>query len=300
MNPIIHIGYNKTGTTWLQHNFFPFVTNASFLDRATVHRLLIDTNSFSFNADEVRNKLSKNADKRIIISEEEFCLTARAKPHIKTALIKQLQQVYPNAQIVVFIRNQVDRLLSLYLYYLKRSGGTYSFHNFLFKKNKLNTNILDLKLDNSNYHHFINFLCETFGQQNVHVYLYEEFAENNVLFLSKFCQVHNLEVDIEALHFTRVNSALKRNFIPIARFTNLFTEPHIADRNHLITIPYLDKACGRLYPKINRWGIWGKSAEPKDLLNRQTLDFLNNYFRVSNRILMEQYSLPLDKYGYPL
>lgn len=298
--PLIHIGYNKTGTTWFQNNFFPFVTNANLINRATAHRLLINSNYFLFNANEVRNELTKHTDKRIIISEEEFCLSVRAKSYTKTALIKQLHQVFPEAQIVVFIRNQVERLLSLYLYYLKQNGGTYSFQNFLFKKNRSYGNIFNQRLENSRYHHFINFLCEIFGQQNVHIYLYEEFAQNNALFINKFCQAHNLEVNTEALHFSRVNSALKRNFIPIARFANLFTEPHIVNRSHFITIPYLDRVCKRLYPKINRWEIWGRNAEPKDLLDKQTLNYLNHYFQDSNRILMEQHALPLDKYGYPL
>ena len=300
LNPIIHIGYNKTGTTWFQNNFFPLVENATLLNRELVHKLLVRTNYFTFNASEVRSVLNKQTEKRIIISEEEFSLTARAKPYIKTALIKQLHQVYPNAQIIVFIRNQVDRLLSLYLYYLKQNGGTFSFQNFIFKKNWLKTNLIDLKLENSKYHYFLDFISEVFGQSNVHIYLYEEFANNNISFLSNFCNAHTLDVDLNRINYSRENKALKKNFIPVARYINLFTKPRIADRSHVFTIPYLDRACKKIYPKLNNLSIWGRNAEPEDLLSPECIDYLNNYYRDSNRILAEKYSLPLEKYGYPI
>ncbi|MDD3567089.1 MAG: sulfotransferase [Bacteroidales bacterium] len=300
LNPIIHIGYNKTGTIWFQNNFFPLVENASLLNRDLVHKLLVRTNFFTFNPFEVRGMLDKESEKRIIISEEEFSLTARAQPHIKTAIIKQLHHVYPNAQIVVFIRNQVDRLLSLYLYYLKQNGGTYSFHNFIFKKNWLKTNLIDLKLENSKYHYYLNFISDVFGQSNVHIYLYEEFANNNIAFLKKFCNTHSLVVDLNRINFHRENKALKKNFIPIARFINLFTKPRIVDRSHILTVPYLDRVCRKIYPKLNSFSIWGRNAVPEDLLSTESIEYLNNYYRNSNRILAEKYSLPLEKYGYPI
>lgn len=300
MRPIIHIGYNKTGTTWLQQKFFPYVENVSYIDRETVNQLIIKSDFFLFNPNEVKNHLVRIANKRILISEEEFCLSPRAQTFIKIGHINQLYQIFPDSKIIIFIRNQLDILLSSYLYYLKWNGGTFSFCNFIFKKNKFNPHILGIRTQNLKYHFFLNYISNLFGKSNVYIYLYEDFANNNISFLNKFCSEHSLDVDLKKLDYSRINEALKINFVPLARFVNMFTKPHILQRSHVFTVPYLERACRKFYPKLNSLGIWGRSVKPEDLLSPECIDYLNNYYRDSNRILAEKYSLPLEKYGYPI
>jgi len=124
--PIVHIGYHKTGTSWFQKNFYPRVRNAGYLGRQAVRDAFLNTTAFAFDPDKAAEVLSAETDGRPIICEEDLsghyynggCLESLSKD-----IAYRIHAVYPQAQIVIFIRNQLDMIRSTYLQYI-RSGGT--------------------------------------------------------------------------------------------------------------------------------------------------------------------------------
>ncbi|MBN1949631.1 MAG: hypothetical protein JW801_00405, partial [Bacteroidales bacterium] len=64
---LLHIGYPRTGTTWLQTQVFPLVQNYSFLDRKYVQEYIIHPSPAQFSPVPIQSLIGKLP---IIISEE--------------------------------------------------------------------------------------------------------------------------------------------------------------------------------------------------------------------------------------
>ncbi|MFP4555382.1 MAG: hypothetical protein ACLFNU_00805 [Bacteroidales bacterium] len=300
-NPIIHIGYNKTATTWFQQNLFPFVRNCHYVKPKIINKELIYKDHYLFEKQKTRDFFESLSNKRLLISSEDFCLTARSNPFFKVGILKRVKETFPDAHMIVFIRNQLDRLLSLWLFYIKNSGGTYSFEKFI--ANKISRKYgghSDISLNNLRYHYFLNSMVEIFGRENVSIYLYEEFASSNLQFTSLFCERHNFEVDLEKINFSKANEGLRKHLVPLYRFTNLFTKPKILHRNFALNIPGFDKLISKKLYVLNNFKLMGKKVSPKDFANKKTLDYIADYYKESNSILVKQFGLPLKKFGYPL
>ena len=71
MKKIIHIGYHKTASTWLQKVLFPLVNNYYYIDRSVSQRLFTNQRGFDFNPKKVRN-FFESLNYNTIISEEKL------------------------------------------------------------------------------------------------------------------------------------------------------------------------------------------------------------------------------------
>lgn len=299
--PIIHIGYNKTATTWFQQNLFPYIKNYHYVKPQIINKELIYKDYYLFEKQKTKEYFENVSSKRLLMSSEDFCLTARSNPFFKVGVLKRVKEIFPDAHIVVFIRNQIDRLISLWLFYLRKSGGTFCFEEFISNKtsNKYGGHS-DISLNNLKYHYFLNSIVDIFGRENLSIYLYEDFATNNIKFTTQFCDRHKLEVDVEKLDFSKANQGIRKHLVPLFRFSNLFTKPQILHRDFVINIPGFDKFVSKRLYALNNLRLMGKRVSPDDFIKKDTLYNLNEYFKESNLIIAKQFELPLKKFGYPL
>ena len=133
---IIHIGYPKTGTTWLQNSLFPKIKNYTCVERDFILKELILINAFEFNEQKAQQVFYNQYgnDKNVIISLEGFVGTTYSSDlngfYSKEVAIR-LKKVFPEAKIMIGIRNQLTIIPSTYLQYI-RGGGTHNVKNYLF------------------------------------------------------------------------------------------------------------------------------------------------------------------------
>ena len=173
-NTIIHIGLHKTGTTYLQYNFFPYLKNV----------LYAHGNSFFVPWKEQ----VKANNSHMLLSYEGFSGTAwnrdwiMGKPNDHSWLksfetnVHNLKKFFPEATIIVFFRKHGDLLLSMYKQYL-HEGGTLPFEEF-YNKGKI-VNEEDL-----NFTRRIDILNENF--ENVFYLNYETFRKKGNEYLTEF------------------------------------------------------------------------------------------------------------------
>lgn len=148
-NWVFHVGLHKTGTTWLQLEFFPkiskkqatIISNEYFSGRP--FRLTIDD---------------------ILPIDERFYYAD---------LIKQY---YGDVKIILGLRNKKDIIKSMYSEYLK-GGGTELFD--IWKKVMLNPRYFE-------YDEYIDYLQRTFTK--VFVYWYEDFKQDKWHVLMNMCK----------------------------------------------------------------------------------------------------------------
>lgn len=125
-----HIGFPKTGSTYLQKSIFPQFKDTSFFGRSMNIKKNIDKYNFQ---------------KNILISDESIgggAFEGNWAEQFYENMLK-LKNMYPNGAIILCVREQTDLISSIYNQYIQQ-GGTYSFkklwnssifklHDFLFK-----------------------------------------------------------------------------------------------------------------------------------------------------------------------
>jgi hypothetical protein len=135
---LAHVGYHKTGTTWLQREVFanPGLGFRVALDKEEVLRLLIEPRAVSFDAAGCRAAIaaaldSKEARQEVpVISSEELCGSPHSGAVLEKELADRLAATVPGARILIVIREQRAMLASAYKQFV-RAGGTLSLDTFL-------------------------------------------------------------------------------------------------------------------------------------------------------------------------
>ena len=205
-----HIGYPKTGTTYLQNTYFKNL-NINYLGKPWDNDLRIireiDKNIFTMEAKDYKkksdqfNKIFKKLilQKKIhLISNEDILRVSRYNRHKQNYLFRTIER-YNNllknsckVKYLFIIRNHKDILNSHFNEY-----GSLLEKNFdLNEKNLekiLKKNRNNIILNNFNYSEIYNFLKKLAGTKNVKLLFYEDFVKNPNFFFSEISKFLNLK-----------------------------------------------------------------------------------------------------------
>ena len=201
---IVHIGIGKAASTSIQ-TFFENHNAVSNLARPFIdqeHRnlyssiLKLDRQELDF--EKVRTQIQKKYDKFPnalckFISNESF-----SSSPWPTEIAYRIQQIYPNAKILIIIRNQTDAIKSYYFSHGRTPSGNVprymKSHKLQFSE-WLDDNLFRLennlyyKLDHQyfktiNYKHLILPYLSVFGKSSVRVMLFEEMVNSPATFFN--------------------------------------------------------------------------------------------------------------------
>ncbi len=138
-NPLlIHIGYHKTATTWLQKSLFENA-EAGFARPISSHEAimkLVGPNSFDFEAYQCgavllpKIKAAREQGLSPVLSTERLSGLPWYGGYDSKELSRRLAAVFPGARILIVIREQKSMLLSNYNQYIKH-GGMWPIQQFL-------------------------------------------------------------------------------------------------------------------------------------------------------------------------
>ena len=214
MKICLHIGYPKTGSTFLQFSFFNklsqnFIGRPYGLKDYYIEKLLSNSNNKNFQKYKkkiINHYLSKLEKNKInILSVEDFLkfsfFTKKSQnnPHQNIKRLKEVFSKIGSVKIIFVIRSHKDILRSFYdEYYLNDWKNNNIKHNdiinYLKKKRikRLDNFFLTFK-----FYKTYNLLKKNFGQNNVKLLFYEDLKYN----------FKNFNLDI--LNFLKINFDLK-------------------------------------------------------------------------------------------
>jgi hypothetical protein len=132
-SPILHVGYHKTGTTWLQRSFFPRARGLTLVTPLAIRCELLVPSLVAFDPKRARASLLDGCSDRLVVSEEELSgnlHTGGLHGAFSEELAARLHAAFSEGRVLVFIRNQTRMILSAYKQYIK-SGGTHRIRRFL-------------------------------------------------------------------------------------------------------------------------------------------------------------------------
>ncbi|WP_420576957.1 sulfotransferase domain-containing protein [Ekhidna sp.] len=232
---LVHLGYHKTASTWLQNELFisanevfePFSTR----DKAhsTLGELffqnkegyLLSPFSEHVELDEILRvyERKKSSDKILTISHERLSGNPQASAFDAPIIAKRLHNTFPNARILILIRNQVDLITSCYFQYLSK-GGTKSIKKYL--NDSYDMRMPYFSPDHFDFTDLVATYQRFFGQNNVLVYPFELFKKNPDNFVSQLSRFIGREIDFNKSRFVEIRNQKKAKFLTYyLRFLNL-------------------------------------------------------------------------------
>lgn len=300
-SPIFHIGYHKTATTWFQNQFYPAVANVTVMPRDRLRKSLILPRALDFDVTPVHADLSC-LDTHMVFCDEELSGNIHSGGHhgcLTVELARRLHAAAPDGQVVIFLRNQVDMIASVYRQYV-RVGGTYGVDRYLWHQGIRPNRAPLFDLGHFDYHSLIQHYVGLFGRDQVKIYLFEDFKNDSRTFLAGYARDLELEVDLDALNYSPDLPAYGDWSVRIARLANLFSREELPYKYYLLHIP---RVHGWLHQMLSNWNRvdWLRKASPaKRYLGRQNVAEIEAHFAESNAALEEEFELGLPERGYPV
>ncbi|MCB0644166.1 MAG: sulfotransferase [Phaeodactylibacter sp.] len=207
--PLIHIGYHKTGTTWLQQHLFSeealgFGHVIEPSERPQFSQEFILENELDFEVDNARKVLQDRCaalearGKTPVISAERLSGAFQAGGYDSAQIANRLKAILPNARILIVIREQRSMLFSAYVQYV-RGGGPRKLDHYFRGPRRAKGFLPSFGLEHFQYDRLVYHYQQLFGKEQVLVLPYEIFRKDPKAFTQEILGFCDLPTDVEQL-----------------------------------------------------------------------------------------------------
>lgn len=293
MRILFHIGFHKTGTTWLQKHFFPSQPSLRLLCRPSepwsdpLLSYLIATPAGKFDPGFCRKVFEENLpeippDKVVVVSAERLSGHPFSGGQDRFRIAERIYSAFPAALVLMVVREQREMLWSAYKL-LVEEGYPGSLDELLDQRPWKGAGF-DLSF--YEYDLLADKYFSLFGRDNVLVAVYEKMRKDIERFLADVCAF--VKVDFlplsERTYRRNANAGLPNRVLPFIRFLNRFRN------TELNQFPVVDLGGGR-YANAGLHGVLIKqfrSLPPKQGgLSSSLAARIEDYYRSSNARLSQ-------------
>jgi hypothetical protein len=234
----IHIGFHKTATTWFQDHFFSNHPQIQYLGKAypdhpsfrmsELKETIVSEPDTTFSSDESRETLHSIINEHPLngfrihgMSYEGLSAGSNWFGGRTFYVADRLKEVFRDydVKIIMGIREQLSMIESMYSEYVKL-GGSESLERLLFSP----FSEADDLLDKLKYAPLIEYYRDTFGEDDVFVYLFERFKSEKSTLLDEICDflgIDPLDLNEETTN-KKSNARLSRFGLESMRLANHF------------------------------------------------------------------------------
>jgi hypothetical protein len=305
-SPLIHIGYHKTGSTWLQKRVF---NERAYGYNQVMPRTIIDEefvviNPFAFDPKEAASRFTEwfeEADAHglvPVLSHERLCGKQGTSGVDAMMIADRLVNAFPEGRVLIVIREQRSMMLSVYRAHLMRFGHLRI--NQVWRKRTLRERRTPGRsLEYFEYHYLIRYYQQLFGPDRVLVLPYEKLASDATGFVGDIARFTGVPAPAE-VPASRVNPGLNAGALWLIRYLNsamrkvgfarAFKGPLGDSRLRRARIRALRKLGGRVPESFSK----RVEARWRDEID----DLAEGRFAASNRITADLTGLDLKAYGY--
>ena len=294
-SPIVHIGYPKCASTWLQSDVFPLFRRRLYQKIGSplwgeLDKLLYQER---YQAGRLSDAVA-SAPHPVILSREGVVFSGRHRTSLRAGrkeIAERLKSELPGARILIVTRNQQSLVLSVYRQYIHR-GGTVPFGRWLGGSSAGYT------VDPAQYD-FYAAVCEymnLFGRENVLVLPYELLLERPDMFLeglASFSGEENLFVGQQA---RRRNASLSPKGVALLRTWNKWFRRSIHNTQPPLPLPFPSRHRGLFQKLVDPILIHTGSSEPSE--DRALAEAFAAMFSSSNQELEALLRMDLRRLGY--
>lgn len=295
---LIHIGYHKTASTWLQWNVFR--KKDTGLHRIPYDCKLHDIHPLFWDAEPARKFYSEQLDvvpegDLPVLSNERLSGHPHSGGYDNSLIAHRLKEIFPDARIFVMVREQRSMILSCWHQYVKK-GGCNSLKDYL--NPKPDGHVPLFSYNHFAYDRLVALYQDLFGKDNVRVALYEDFNNNPQAFIDALADwagfgrggkyLTGLKLNKKAPPF-KVWLKMKLNVL-IRRDTVNGCSPYATKAGAFLLLPLIEVLGRMIPPPLNRkiQARWESYVESE----------IAGRYRESNRRLAKLTGLDLTRRGY--
>jgi hypothetical protein len=307
--PLVHIGYHKTGSRWLRFLFFGNPqTGFGWVDKAGPDhpvRRLVGARPFEFDAASCRQEfeplLRRIEEEGLfpVVSFERFSGNPFSGGYDSKEIADRLAEVFPDARVLVVLREQRSMIVSTYKQYV-REGGALSPGRFMQPPASRSMREPWFDLRHFENHHLLSYYQGLFGPDAVLALTYEQFVADPAVFVGEIARFAGrpLSSDVLAsLPFeAKTNPGPQATTIAARRLLNGLGV--CSDLNPAPLFP--SPAVGRLGKRIDRATLAPRRvvAREEAKLRQVVADTVGDRYVESNRQTAELAGIDLAAYGW--
>lgn len=296
---VFHIGYPRTGTTFLQKIVFPEFRDLAVTD-LDLTAFFVDDAKFKRGYGYVISQVMDYFGAMEWMDRPVICSWENLSGDVLTDYChvpERIHGIFPACKIVVCIRSQFTMVPSLYHIYVK-SGGTMGYEDYL------KTVIRNDKL---NYGTLIGEYFRLFGRDSVHVMLYEDLKVDQARFLKDLLKF--IRLPAREGEWNNRDQRNKRDSAVVTRVYRLFNAAGEAEKVKKVSKAFfgeLDvraRMVGRLRVLFfvanklsHTLGLFESSPWEN---NPRFREMIGRHYGPSNQNVFRMAGLDLRKYGYP-
>ena len=314
---LIHIGYHKTASSWLQEEVFcsgnpvfeplsrqdfgqSTLANDFFLGRDGYLLSPFESNEqiIREELDALKRCRPELEPKVRVLSHERLSGNPHSSGFDAQVIARRLFEIFPGGKVLVMLREQESFLLSCYFQYLS-AGGTHSLEDYL------NTGF-DGKRPGFSPHH-INYLpllehyLELFGEQNVLALPYEFLDREPASFFARLAEFLECSIDASSLDVHRRLNSRKNAWASyhLRGLNRFLVRSSLNDYSHLCNpgTVFLSQALVQFVTAITP-EIWGeRTVSGHKATIRQ---WTGGRYVQSNSRLQERLDIDLAKFSYKM
>lgn len=298
---VLHVGYHKTGTSWLQDVVFPSIETVSMpLSFREVLEGLVLPHAFTFEPSSFRDRFGDRLERAgskgavSVISNERLSGSPHAGGHDAKLIAERLHRVFPDGRVVLVIREQTRMIASCYKEYV-RGGGTCSFDRYIDPPEAKHRPMFDP--DFFRYDRCVRQYYGLFGADRVKVLPFEWLRVDPVRYLRELTAFIGVDVELDEISRRPVRKSLTEQSTRIKRWTNRVTRRTSLNPCTSVRIrgahPVVVRALEFLDP------FFRQVLSQESFRDRAVREF-DGYYGSSNRRLEELVGIELERLDYDL
>ena len=303
--PLLHVGYHKTATTWLQRGLFREEAGAFVAPcrRGEVVDSFIRCNPFEFDALDSRavfaDRIKAALERGLVpvISHEQLAGNAHTGGHNSRAVADRLAEAFPEARVLIVIREQQAMVLSVYKQYV-RAAGAASLRRYLNPPRRGSDRGIPL-FDPSflEFHRLIAHYMERFGAAQVLVLPFESLRHDAAGFIDRIVGFAGARPP-SALATVAVNATISGAAATLKRAVNVVFVRDALNPLAPVESRRVADAVKTRFDRIDRWIPAGVRHRSDEKLRAGVRAELGGRYRDSNRETAALTGIDLAALGY--
>jgi hypothetical protein len=235
---VFHIGWMRTGTTFLQGVF----ENHADIQLSLKNRFFSYDPYYLLGRDHYKTLIQdqgKNCQHKIIVDSDENYAMGRFKTHLRekspgqkynykaelsyihhdiSEMILRIKEVAPNAKIFGVVRKQANWFESVYKHDVYHFGLDKPFEKFY------ESELGKAYRKAADYFAVIKAFQEAFGKDNVKIMLFEDFVQSQSQFVDDLSEFLGLDIAIDPTQKLKKNASTSGFFTQLHQKANLLSE----------------------------------------------------------------------------
>jgi hypothetical protein len=300
--PLLHIGYHKTATTWMQRQLFmPVHGYRQLCGHEEVFRHIVQPHGLCFDPKPMQALIATAREKVApgevgVVSSEILSGHPIFGGRESEVYAERLAQIFPEAKILISIRNQMNILPSVYLQYVLR-GGTMPADRFFEGTNEIG--YFGFSAVHFEYDRLVGHYQNLFGEKNVYILPQEKLRTDlneSMAHLANFSG-NNRYAELTENAKNPVGQSYPEYSVPILRRIN-HVQSSTLNPWPILSLGTTPKGIYKVAGYFMKRPIVSTLMKGRKPISDYVKENFKGYYEESNKRLVDLSAYPLKIFGY--